>query len=389
MFDALRAAIAEAQQVDLEGQPAEVLNEMVESLQGLTAQLEAAEARVVARWDAEGCWQIHGARSAAAWLTWRCRIPGGVAAQRVRHARAVRDLPAIAAAWEEGEIDRTHVSALLSVRTPRTEAHFAEGHRELLDAARSLRYSHFRRACDLWSQLADPDGAEDKAEADRAGREVHLSQSFGGMFLGKMTFDPVDGTIVHETLVEIERELFDREWAEARDRLGRDPLVFELPRTPAQRRADAMVEMAIRARTAPPGGRRPAPLFTVVIDYPTLVGPVRELGNGTVVTPGTLAGWLSEADIERIVFGPRSRIVDVGATTRFFRGALRRGIQVRDRTCFHPTCDEPPDRDQIDHIVEASKDGPTTQANGRLGCAFHNRRRNTHPDDWDPPEPTS
>jgi hypothetical protein len=37
----------------------------------------------------------------------------------------------------------------------------------------------------------------------------------------------------------------------------------------------------------------------------------------------------------------------------------------------------------VDHIREAAKGGDTTQTNGRLGCAFHNRRRNNHPDDWD------
>ena len=36
--------------------------------------------------------------------------------------------------------------------------------------------------------------------------------------------------------------------------------------------------------------------------------------------------------------------------------------------------------------VEASKGGLTTLENGRLGCAFHNRLRNTRPDDWDPPD---
>ena len=72
-----------------------------------------------------------------------------------------------------------------------------------------------------------------------------------------MTFDPVNGTIVNVTLQAIEQELFEADWAEAKERLGRDPLVTELGRTPAQRRADAMVEMAIRARTAP-AGRPPA-----------------------------------------------------------------------------------------------------------------------------------
>jgi hypothetical protein len=140
--------------------------------------------------------------------------------------------------------------------------------------------------------------------------------------------------------------------------------------------------MATRARTAPADGRRPAPLFTVLVGYETFAGPMLELFNRTVLTPGTAIRWLSEADVERIVFDGPSRVIDVGRTRRFFRGALRRAIEVRDRTCFHPMCDDVPDRPEIDHIHEASKGGETTQTNGHLACGFHNRWRTTHPDDW-------
>ena len=106
-----------------------------------------------------------------------------------------------------------------------------------------------------------------------------------------------------------------------------------------------------------------------------------------MITPRTAARWLTEADIERVVFEAPSRVIDVGVRTPLLTGArLRRAIEVRDRTCFHPTCDEPPLRPQVDHIVEASKGGLTTQENGRLGCGFHNRLRNTRPDDWDEPD---
>jgi hypothetical protein len=193
---------------------------------------------------------------------------------------------------------------------------------------------------------------------------------------------------VDTTLRLIERELFDADWAEAKARLGRDPMSMELARTPAQRRADALVEMATRARTAPPGGRRPAPLLTVVVGLDTLKGPILELLNRTIVTPGQVVPWLTEADVERIVFDPPSRVIDVGAKRRFFTGALRRAIEIRDRTCFHPSCDEVPDRPEVDHIHEASKGGETTQANGRWGCGYHNRRRNQHPDPDDDADPT-
>jgi len=206
------------------------------------------------------------------------------------------------------------------------------------------------------------------------------------MWFGRATLDPVSGEIVDTTLRLIERELFEADWAEAKARLDREPTVLDLQRTPAQRRADALVEMATRARTAPEGGRRPAPLFTVMVGLETFLGPILELFNRTVLTPGTAASHLTEADVERVVFDTPSRVIDVGAQCRFFTGALRHAIEVRDRTCFHPSCDEVPDRPQIDHIHEASKGGPTTQVNGRFGCGFHNRWAYLHPDPGDDPD---
>ena len=65
---------------------------------------------------------------------------------------------------------------------------------------------------------------------------------------------------------------------------------------------------------------------------------------------------------------------------------LRRAIEVRDRSCYHPSCDAPPERLEIDHIHEHAKGGPTTQINGRPACGFHNRWRNQHPGADDDPD---
>jgi hypothetical protein len=378
------AVLAELHEVDLDGLADDSLSDAALAVHRLRGRLDAAEARVLWRWDAQRCWQPSGAKTGAAWLAWKQRIPVGVARQRLRHARALRTLPALEAVWADGEIDRAHVTTLLGARTPRTAAAFdGDGHELLLELARTHGFVTFKSACDRWSMIVDPDGAEQGADADREAREVHLAQSFGGMWFGKITLDPLSGEIVDATLRLIERELFDADWAEAKHRLGRQPTVLDLRRTPAQRRADALVEMAARARTVPRDGRRPAPLFTVVVGLETLCGPILELFNRTVVTPGTVAPYLTEADIERIVFDDRSRVLDVGRRHRFFRGALRRAIEVRDRTCFHPSCDEVPLRLEIDHIHEASKGGETVQENGQGGCGFHNRWKQAHPDRTD------
>ena len=382
------AVLGELASIDLDSTVGDDLTDAVLRVQRLRGALDVAEARVLSRWDAAGEWRPSGAKSGAAWLAWKQHLPIAVARQRMRHARALRELPAVEAAWVDGEIDRAHVTTMLGARTVRTNAAFQRDHEVLLVAARTVGFVDFKAHCDRWELLVDSDGAEQGADGDRAAREVHLSRSFGGMWFGKLTLDPISGEIVDTTLKLIERELFEADWATAKERLGRDPSVLELERTPAQRRADALVEMAARARTAPADGRRPAPLFTVLVGYETFKGPVIELFNRSVLTPGPLARWLTEADVERVVFDGPSRVIDVGAQRRFFTGALRRSIEVRDRTCFHPSCDEPPLQPQIDHIHEAGKGGPTTQANGRLGCGFHNRWRNQHPDtEWDPGTP--
>src|SRR3546814_21001247 len=108
----------------------------------------------------------------------------------------------------------------------------------------------------------DPDGAERNADNQEAAREAYLAQSIDGMWFGRITLDPVRGTIVNETLAMIERELFEIDWAQANDRLGRTPPLDELDRTPAQRRADPLTarKSAVQAKSlsvrVEPGGRR-------------------------------------------------------------------------------------------------------------------------------------
>jgi hypothetical protein len=166
--------------------------------------------------------------------------------------------------------------------------------------------------------------------------------------------------------------------------LGREPRNDELPRTPAQRRADAMVEMAKRASTVAEGGKAPKPLFTVLVGEQTFA-KVCELAGGTVITPGTLVPHLTSAQIERIVFDGPKRVIEVSAG-RCFVGAMRRAVQVRDRECADEYCEQPAEHCQIDHIDPAANGGPTSLDNARALCGFHNRLRNKRPDADDDPD---
>ena len=200
------------------------------------------------------------------------------------------------------------------------------------------------------------------------------------MYLGRIILDPISGSIVAGELERIEQAMFEADWASARAALDDDHeiCVTDLVRSPGQRRADALVEMATRSQTAPSDGRRPTPLISILVDYGTLRGRVCELAEGTVIAPGSLLPWLNEAYLERVVFAPARR-VEVSESARLFSGATRRAIQLRDRECTHPYCDVPAASCQVDHIVPFTAGGPTIEENGRLLCGFHNRLRTARP----------
>ncbi|HEX5265384.1 MAG TPA: DUF222 domain-containing protein, partial [Acidimicrobiales bacterium] len=245
-----------------------------------------------------------------------------------------------------------------------------------------LRFEDFSAVAAYWKQHADPDGTDEDEEGRRHRRDAYLVESIGGMWFGRMSLDPISGAIVAGEHDRIEKAMFEAEWAAAKARLGRDPSTDDLQRTPAQRRADAFVEMATRSASTPPGAQRPAPLFSVFVGYETIHGRICQLANGTVLSPGAFIPWLDEAYVERAVFG-LGRRVEVSKRARFFTGATRRGVELRDRRCQHPFCARKLGDCQVDHIVPYP-DGPTTQENGQLLCGPHNRakekdRRNERP----------
>jgi hypothetical protein len=348
----------------------------IEALHRQVARLEAITAQRTAAFDAASNWVPDGAYNAAAWLVTRCRLPRPKAKRVVRRGRELLHLPAFSRAWVDGDITADQVDVAVQLRSDSTEEKLARDEGLLAEQAGTLRYQDFVKAAAYWKQFADPDGVEDDEERRRARRDVYLDCSFGGMWLGKMTLDPISGSIVAEELQRIERAMFDGDWADARTTLGRDPTIAELCRTPSQRRADAMVAMASRSKIAE--GRRPGPLFSILVGYETLNGRICELADGTVLAPGALLPWLDSAYLERVVFAPERR-VSVSTTARLFTGGTRRAIELRDRECTHPFCDVPGSLCQADHIIPYADGGLTVEENGRMLCGFHNRLRNLRP----------
>jgi hypothetical protein len=331
----------------------------------------------VAEFDQWREWGHDGALSATAWIDTLCHLPKKEARAQLRRGKALPGLPLAAEAWRKGDIGPAQVDVLIKAKRPVTEDALAGAEDYLVQAGIDMKFAAFCGVVAYWEQMADQDGTDEAALAREARRDAYLVPSPDG-YLGKMNFDVIGGAIVANELKRIEDELFEADWAEAKERLGRDPHVDDLRRTPAQRRADAMIEMAVRSASTPAGAQRPEPLFSVLIGYPTLWGAISQLKQGPVVAPGSLIDWLDEATFERIIFGPDKR-GECSKTARFFTGATRRVIETRDLECQHEFCDLSAEKCQIDHIVPFSEGGLTEQSNAQVLCGPHNRMRQQRP----------
>ncbi len=241
----------------------------IEELHRQLARFESFVTEATAAFEVGEEWAADGAKTASAWIATKCRLPRSAARRRVRLGRELRHLPACAQAWRDGAIGLDQARAIASARKHRTESSMARDEGLLVSQASDMGFEDFSRALSYWEQLADPDGAESADEERKASRNVFLESSFTGMWLGQMTLDPVSGSIVAGELNRLEHDLFETDCAEAKERLGRTARIDELARTSAQRRADALVEMATRSRSAPADGIRPAPLFSVLVGYET------------------------------------------------------------------------------------------------------------------------
>ena len=338
-----------------------VVDRLVLGLSESTSLLDAALTTVIDRWDEHGCWSEDGSTSAVTCLVARTRTSPAAARAVVRRALALRGMPGARRAYDQGLLTTAMVDLLIAVRDRVSPAErYLEDEDMLIDFCRRLGHRDAKRALDYWAARVDAAGNEKFGDERRARRSLSASPTFDDLVRIDGYLEPCGGTVFLTELRRLEHQMKVADAAAGSDR------------TPTQRRADALVEMATRSSMLGTEGQRPRPLITLITGAGAL-SQTCELSNGVQIAPGQVVPFLSEADIEHLVIDDASRVLSV-SRRRTFTGALRRAIEVRDRHCQHPSgCDVPADRCDVDHIVPYAAGGETSQANGRLLCATHNR----------------
>jgi hypothetical protein len=392
--DGLVTAVDAVAACDAAAEPAAVALMAYVRLRRLRDVFDAVVAGVGAVADARGEWRADGSRSMAARVAREGGEPDDVARRDVRLARALVDLPGVATAFAAGELSRAHVDVLVHASGGVRRTLFLRDEELLVGFARDLAGTAFRHAVRAWVLAADDELAPDDPGAldlESVGVDERRWFAVRDLLDGRSRLEGelgrLDGAQFGEAHRRVEREMFEADWREARERLGRDPTVADLGRSSGQRRADALVELAIRGARARPGAKRPRPLVTV------LMGSERhaqllQLSRGTPITLREGLRAMLDGEIERATFETPNR-VQISEKARLFTGATRRAVEVREITCSRTfttstgrelRCDVPSDECEIDHAVPVEDGGRTTQENGRARCVDdHDGRRRHQP----------
>jgi Domain of unknown function (DUF222) len=304
-------------------------------------QLEVVRARRLAELERRQVWSRDGHLSVVSWLASRHRLSHAVAASHTRTARALEQMPVMAQAFAAGDVSSSAVTLLANARETAPEQ-FARAEQTLVEAARTLPIDQLQAGLMRWREHANAERAAEDDEARHERRAVSTAVTFDGMVESTVKLAPSDGQ-VYLTAIRAAEDV------EVRSLTGPDP------RTPAQRRADALVQVCrhyLDAQDRPAvAGERPHVIVT--IDVETLRGKKgkrAELADVGGISAEEALMWACDCDLTRVITDAASRPLDVGRTIRITPPWIRKALLVRDGGCAFPDCGRPPSWCDPHHI---------------------------------------
>ncbi|MGD2103317.1 MAG: DUF222 domain-containing protein [Acidimicrobiia bacterium] len=286
---------------------------------------------------------------------------GGLSASRARTivsmANARERAPVTHAAWSDGRLSTDQARRVLTIAESVPDQ-FPDAEDKLVEVVEPLSVRATCTALEYWRQSVDGPG-DLGTDVQLARRGVSLSGTVNGM-------RRIDGWLTQLAGETLERAL---------DALMPPPSPHD-PRTPRQRRHDALEDLARdwleHADTPTVGGEKPQ--ITLVTDLPALrgiAGGTHETTNGDVVDVEMLRMIACDSSVSRVVLGPEGEILDTGRKTRVWSAAQRRAIFARDRHCTSDGCERIARHCDIHHETHWADGGTTDVAKGRLLCRFH------------------
>ena len=344
------------------------LGRQIRHLYREVARVQSELVHCVGEFDAAKGYAPDGYRSTQAWLRAELNMDPRDASQAVGMARQLRQLPAVDEAFSTGGISQAHVALIARTARQVGVEHVAESQEALLSVAKAGPPKDLRAATQHLRHCIDPDALHRDAVKAYEKRELSVAPTIDGMVAINGQLDPASGEVVLSALDAVTAPPRDGD-----------------PRTAGQRRADALTELCRRSLdsgTLPQvNGEKPHVIVTT--SYEALVGLApdggQENGNSEPprldwlgpIAPSEARMFACDCAIVPAVLNSAGEVLDIGRKSRIWPAAVRRAIELRDRTCRHVGCDAPARHCDIHHRTHWADGGPTSYENGILTCRNH------------------
>ncbi len=367
---------------DVGGWSTDAVGSSAVAVLGLGERARAVAVLRLGRFLATGGHVRDGSRGAVSWLVARSGLARPDAVGLVRAARLCHRFGLVAGVLQAGEVGLCRVARLARAAVGRSGL-FARDEALLVELARTLDDADFEDAVATWEGYADDVLDRGDPSHRHARRGLRLAETTGGTRITGFLPAGVDAVV---------RRALD-------DLAPPDPVgCAGGPRSLAQRRADAFVELAHRhlaGRNHAAGG--PVATVDVTVDADVLVAhagrhhhqgapmavPVplplsleallrpRCHVDGRPAPVSVVERFLCESWAGRLVMDADGEPLDAGRRRRTFTAAQRRAITVRDRHCQFPGCDLDADWCDVHHLHPWEVGGGTDLDNGVLVCRRH------------------
>jgi hypothetical protein len=330
--------------------------------------LEAVFASGLRRFDKSGEYKADGALSAVAWVRERCNLSAGAAAERLSVARQLETLPQFEKALAKGDVGYQHVALIARAAENVGSAPVQKEQQNLLKAAQTMDPGRFAAVAKGFEHRVDAAAALVEANHAYERRYLHLSEPQNGMVRLDGMLDLEGGATLKTALSAL-----------------MTPPTNDDARTPGQRRADAMVDLARRpldgSKVGTVGGQRPHLVITASAE--TLLGlpgapPAEMAGVGPIPMETAqrhacdpTVSWLGQAELESETASHAHRQIPA---------ATRRALVARDRDCVFNGCHRPAIWCDGHHLVWWTRGGKTVLPNLALVCGRHHRM--LHEEGW-------
>jgi len=354
---------------DLEAVPAALMGDDIQELRRHINGCEAECTRRLRRFDKGGGYAATAALTAKAWLRWKCNFSPSAAADRVAVSRELERLPQATEAFADGDFSYAH--AAMIARTAEKLGGKMESNAEtiLVAAAKELDLARLHVVAIKLRHFMDPDSVREEANESHERRFLSLSQTLDGVFYLNGRLDAEGGATLQTALNALS-----------------GPPTPDDKRTPRQRRADSLVELAhqkLDSGTLPEvGGQRPH--LAVTVSMATLANqpgsPAADLEWAQPIPAETARRLACDAAVTPIFLGSESNQPRADQTTRLISGSQRKALVVRDKGCRFPGCDRPADWTDAHHIKHWADGGETVMDNLVLLCRRHHRM--VHEEGW-------